>query len=122
MADIRIHTKIMPLFHAVIFIRGQRIILINFANDRTKVNGMPAEDVTYLFHGNIINFGDTEFIFQRAKTILLDLTNENEDSDIEIIDLTEEENQTNNSVKFTEHASTIDNLTYDNNNNTQKNA
>lgn len=121
MADIRIHTKIMPLFHAVILIRGQRIILINFANDRTKVNGMPAEDVTYLFHGDIINFGDTEFTFQRAKTIHIDLTNEQDNANI--IDISynsdsESETSSSNYIELTNKQNKINVIDLSHNNET----
>lgn len=90
-ADIRIHTKTSPPFHAIINVKNQRVILTDHSNGQTFVNGH-ATQRTYLFSNDLIEFNKKRFIFNVTKTIHIDLTDNSED--MKLVDLTSEEGDT----------------------------
>lgn len=105
-AHIRVHTGLQPTFSATILVKNQVASIIDHTRGKTFINGLRINHA-FLFDGDIIEIDKKIFTFKIAKTIHVDLTNEENipeettntiiDLTNDIIDLTEPTDINNNS-------------------------
>lgn len=97
-ADIRIHTKIRPTFHATIFVENRRAFIINHLRENLFINGLRTNRA-FLFNGDVIEIGEKTFFFKIAKTFHIDLTNDSMDDTIDLTRDEQTEEDINNNSK-----------------------
>lgn len=102
-AEIRIHTTLTPLIHATIFTNNQIVRIIDHSGGRTFVNGFQIRD-SILFPGDIIQIHKKIFKLEIAKTICIDLSEDND-----VIDLTGNANNNDTAIEENSYDHTTDN-------------